>query len=891
MLRTLSVLFVSLAVFLPGAASAATFTQVHILHGKHAGEVELKSARLLRERILERSSVTVEVAPEGAAPAPGALTVLLGVPENHDLLRAWMHQERIQPLGPLAPGPEGFLLQGYVDRPGATLLAAAVDQRGVLYAVGELLRKTRFHAAHVELPEPLSVRTAPAYEVRGTQYGQSHIAKSLAGVRPWTEEETHRVILDYALAGANVFDVTRRGDYEFIKSWGLMTQGGFGANTGSGPPEWEAMESIGRTGYLCLSVPEAVAAQIERCEEQFKNHPPYDFIKFHGGDGGGCECDRCKPYGLTFIKVVEQMAERIHRHHPETRIYFTNQKFEDADDEAIFEYLREKPRDWLWAWGYGPGSDALSWQPGHRQTHRMDLFRYPGHGPFDRYNQYIIHQLPPRQTLIHYNEITHWRYSQHGYVQMYPRADRNGDLPPWWNHFIYERRPDQALTLVYDRLTFYAWPRFYHWLFGEVNRYGVGDITHSSGHHDHFNNWLWQRLLWAPQTPLDTIVDAYCRTWFGVEAAPLMAEALYLLEENLEEDRERSITQKPGIDRYYDLVRDAGQKMPAHWMRDNWLWREYMQKSALDLHTKLAVEEQEALQRRLETRAARALKRGDLDRAIAQMLPWFEGLHSMALQPYEDPAKAPRVGAADSSGARKMQALREEAGRLGDESDALFGVRSEGYFNLYHDFIGLGWYKRQLERAQAAEDDDEKRELLRMIAAYEDPGPGGFYDNLGTFNPAPNVVHGYPYDHGQPYVYGMLDEGNRPSQKAMHFTQDEAQGVTLHYRGLDPDAAYRIRLTLLRPWFQERYAMRMHQKRQTIYADEHVLAKELELPYKMSDFFTFDIPREATADGELIIRLEKGEGVATGDRVTVEQWRNSGGWGTLLSEAWLMVQE
>jgi len=28
--------------------------------------------------------------------------------------------------------------------------------------------------------------------------------------------------------------------------------------------------------------------------------------------------------------------------------------------------------------------------------------------------------------------------------------------------------------------------------------------------------------------------------------------------------------------------------------------------------------------------------------------------------------------------------------------------------------------------------------------------------------------------------------------------------------------------------------------------------------------------------------------VAAGDRVSVEQWRNCGGWGTLCSEVWLM---
>jgi hypothetical protein len=862
---------ICLPVSLADTRDSVSFREVVIHQSATAQEVQGRVTHLLQDRLSEGSVVAARVEIDGPNTVDAnstTLHILLGTPETNGTLARWFEANRVKPLTDLDPGIEGFLVNFNSDENSNLLVAAGYDDRGTLYAVGEILRRIEFAPDGVRVPNNLTVRTAPAFEIRGTQYGQSHIAKSKALVRDWTDEETQRVILDYALAGANIFSTDPGPMFDFITSYGLMTQGSFGANTGSGPPEWEAQESIGRTGYVCLSVPGAVQEQLKRCEEQFKDGPAFDLVKFHGGDGGGCECDRCDPYGLTFIKVVEQMANAIHKYHPETRIYFTNQKFDDDDDRAIFNYLQEEPREWLWAWGYGPGSDAMSWQPGHRQTHRMDLFRHPGYGPFDRYNQEIVHQLPPQQTLVHYNEITHWRYSQHGYIQMYPRADRNGDQPPPWNHWMYERRPDQALTMVYDRLTFYAWPRFYHWLFGEVNRYGVGDITHSSGHHDHFNQWMWQRLLWNPHMSVEAIVDEYCRTWFGPKAAPYMAKALFLLEENLEEDPETPITEKAGIDAYYALVKEAGKRMPAHWMEANWLWREYMQKGALDLYIKLRVQQQVNLQERVEKRTAKALETGNADKSIDEMLPWFDQLD-------ESP---------------EMIALREAAGRLGEESNALFGVRSEGYFNLDHDFIGLGWIKRQLERARAA-GVDEKRELLRMIVAYEDPGEGGFYDNLGTANPAPNVVFGYPYDHGQPYVEGMLDEGNRPSQRSMHFTQDETQGVTLEYRGLDPEATYKIRFTLVRPWFQERYDYRMNQKSESIYADDVLLARELELPYVMSDFFTFDIPKGTTQDGEVVIRFEKAHDVAVGDRVTVEQWRNSGGWGTLVSEAWLMKKD
>jgi hypothetical protein len=845
----------------------AGFQRVVICLGAEAHQVERKAAELLKVRLAEGSGLQVSVEEEGKAsqrPADGLL-VLLGVPAHHGELARRLDALRIKPLTERDPGPEGFLVRSCAETKPAMVLAAAVDQRGALYAVGEILRRAVINERSVEFPVNLNVRTAPAFEVRGTQFGQGGAAKRLARVRDWTEEETQRVILDYALAGANTFETPPGRAYDFIKSYGLMTNLSYGPNAGSGPPEWEAKESIGRKGYVCLSVPEARRAQLERCDAFFKNSPPYDFVKFYGGDGGGCECDGCKPYGLTFIKVVEEMAAIIHKYHPKARIWFTNQKFNNEDDIAIFKYLQEKPREWLWAWGYGPGSDAMTWQPGHRQTHRMDLFRYPGFGPFDRYNQEIVHQLPPQQTLMHYNEITHWRYSEFGYIQAYPRADRNGDLPPPWNHFIYERRPDQALTMVYDRATWFAWPRFYHWAFGEVVRYGAGDITHSSGFHDHFNQWMWQRLLWSPQTSVEDVVNEYCRTWFGPAAAPYMAKALFQLEENLQENPKVPITEKKGIGRYYALVGDAGRRIPAHRMKTHWLWRLYMQKGALDKYVKLSVRQQVGLQKRIERRVARALNEGNLDATIDAVLPWFDRLEETS----------------------EMQRLREEAGRLGEESNALFGARNEGYFNLKHDFIGLGWLKRQLQRARAAAP-DEKGELVHMIVAYEDPGPGGFYDDCGTYSPCPNVVSGYPFDFGQPFVGEMLWEGNRPSQRTMHYTQDEPQGVTFHYRGLDPNAQYRIRFTFVRPWYQERYAFRMNQKSQTIYANEFVLARNLDIPLQMSDFFTFDIPREATADGELVIRLERARDVAVGDRVTVEQWRNCGGWGTLVSEAWLM---
>ena len=864
--KLLNLIFIVQLIFtINVSASLAETNLFKIVISESASSIEKNIAYLLEQRLNEKGLQNVEITTENNSDI-SSTNLILGMPKSHKILKQIFYSNRLKELSELEPGSEGFLLKSISSNPDIIIIAG-VDERGCLYGAGEFLRKIQVINGAFIYDKNLSIRTAPAFEIRGTQFGQSYVAKNLAKVRDWTEEETKRVILDYALAGANIFNVDPGPMFNFIKSFGLMTQGGFGANTAGEevPAEWNASESIGRLGYICPSVPEAREFMLKKCEDYFKNSPTFDLVKFHGGDGGGCECDKCNPYGLTFIKLVEDMANIIHKYHPTSRIYFTNQKFDNEDDFAIFNYLQEKPRTWLWAWGYGPGSDATSWQPGHRQTHRMDLFKYPGFGPYGLYPQEILHQLPPQQKLVFYNEITHWKYAQHGYVQMYPRADKNGDQPPHWSEDIYERRPDQYLTMVYNRLTFYAWPKYYHRVFNDLMRYGIGDITHSSGHHDHFNQWMWQRLLWSPRMSVEEVVNEYCKNWFGEEAAPFMAKAIFQLEENLEENPEIPLDKKEGIDNYYDLVKNAGVKIPQSELNNNWLWQMYMQKAALDKYIKLKVAQQKELETQIENNVIEILSDLNL-KEIDKQLKLFDDLHDT----------------------KEMLSLKQEAKELGELSNKTFGERNEGFYNLDHDYIGLGWLKRQLERAVKSKDKIEKVSLLKMIEDYENPGDGGFYDNLGTFNKAPNVVVGYPYDHGQPYLNDMLDEGNRPSQRSMHFTQDEEKGVTLEYRDLDTNANYTVRFTFVRPWYQPRYNHRMNQKSQTIYADEIVLAKELEVPFKMSDFFTFKVPRHATKDGKLIIRLEKAHDTAIGDRVSIEQWRNSGGWGTIVSEVWLM---
>ncbi len=485
----------------------------------------------------------------------------------------------------------------------------------------------------------------------------------------------------------------------------------------------------------------------------------------------------------------------------------------------------------------------------------MDLFDHPGFGPWSRYPQEVLHQLPPQTELVMFTDCTHWVYSEYGLMDHELIPDRDHNLPPHWGNWLYAQKPDPAMVMVYDRRTFHARPRSYHRAFQEMMPFAVGDVAYSEGHHDHLNQWMWQRLLWNPHRTAEDIVLEYAQAHFGARAAGDMSEAILQLEKNLM----TPVEQNAGIDWFYALVQKAGTEMSAEQMETSYLWRQYMQRAALDRCIQLRLRAQQARQRGAEETLKAALEAGNVSAVLAAV-------------------KADLAADIETEG---MRELRDEAKLLGDESDRIYGVRNEGLFNLDQDFIGLGWLAQQVDRALALPE-TERAAAIRTAVNYEDPGPGGFYDDPGAPGRAPHLVNGCAFGETG------FASANRISQRNMAFTTDEKEGVAFEYDGLDPNAAYRVKLTLVRPGYLPRYAAFQPQKTESVFADEICLAKDLELPLENAGFFEFDIPPSATKDGTLRLWFQKSEGVGEGPHPQITLWRNTGGWGTLCSEVWLM---
>lgn len=853
-LRTTSAMLVLMSCQLAWA-DVRTFA-IQIVPGPQADEIELRYVTLLADRLKESTTIPVSVGPLVTKFA--GMVIHLGTAESHPDLVSLAKQNAIPLPVELDPGPEGYVLASKPNPAGQTVIAIGTDRRGVLYSVGEILRQMTVRETFVEFPERIHVRHAPRWPVRGLLVSQGATINELTGARRWTAAETRIAYLNYALAGANTFEIGvnggRDGLFPFLKSYGLDLLVCIVANQGSGPPEWQAKEAIGRNGYLSPGIPEARAALLTQHEATFKKMPPFDYVHLKSADGGGDESEASAPYGRALIHLCADLAPILKKYHPQIKIFVGNQKLDNAGEQAIFEYLQAQPRDWIEGIIYGPGSNAMGWTPGRRQDHRTDLFRYSGRGAQGGYLREMMRQLPPRQSILLFTDVTHWVYSQYGLMDHEIIPDRNYQTPPKWDYEMYAHKPDPAMRQVYNRRTFHARPTAYYRAFQETAHYTIGDVAYSEGHFDHVNAWTYLRLFWNPHQSVNEVVSEFARAHFGRDAAPAMSEAIFTLERN----HETTISDNPGINRLITLVKTAGSQIPPELMARNYLWRQFLEKAYLDKYIQLDVRQQNVLQTQMLSDLKSGFHGDDLDAVVARL----------------SKNSLPAISA-------EMQELKSAADKLGSESDRIYGVRNDGYFNLKQDYVGFGWLHKQLVRAAEASASD-RRKIVEQILYNDDPGVGGFYDDAGNPEKSPHLVRGWPYDGGE------VSAENRESLRTMAFTTDEKQGVTFQYDELDPQASYRVRLGLVRPKYKSRFAYRHKQSKQSIYADEVSLVNDLELPESHGDYFEYDIPPQTTADGKLTLSFRKQDGIGEGLQSDVTVWRNTGGWGTLVSEVWLM---
>jgi hypothetical protein len=184
------------------------------------------------------------------------------------------------------------------------------------------------------------------------------------------------------------------------------------------------------------------------------------------------------------------------------------------------------------------------------------------------------------------------------------------------------------------------------------------------------------------------------------------------------------------------------------------------------------------------------------------------------------------------------------------------------------------WLQDRFAEIRAEGDEAERLAAIEAVLDWTNPGPGGFYDDLGSIPDQPHLVPGAGYEADPQYVESPLMDFGCPARHRLSWC-DYADGrfdyeLRLHYPDLDPEAAYRVRVV-----YAGEMARRGTPLTVRLTGDGVELHPEMPKPDPIRPL-ELDVPPELTRDGSLTLGC------------TATPGRGGAGRGCQIAEVWLM---
>jgi hypothetical protein len=200
-----------------------------------------------------------------------------------------------------------------------------------------------------------------------------------------------------------------------------------------------------------------------------------------------------------------------------------------------------------------------------------------------------------------------------------------------------------------------------------------------------------------------------------------------------------------------------------------------------------------------------------------------------------------------------MKTVMEEARKLGEESNEISGYRVPAMFIVDTlDLTEVGRWKRTIREALAHGGNSKMKNAVKMIVHYEDPGEGGFYDDLGWPNDPKRLVRGE-------WLWGFIPFPGpaKRSHYSLAYTMFDPRGLSVAYEGLDSAVQYVVRISIGAHLEEGEGAdmLRGIELKEGMQADGQVVSEGFAIPRGSVTHQEFDLPREVTRDGKVEITL------------------------------------
>lgn len=441
--------------------------------------------------------------------------------------------------------------------------------------------------------------------------------------------------------------------------------------------------------------------------------------------------------------------------------------------------------------------------------------------------------LPARYPIRRYPDITHCMWCQ------YP-------VPDW----------DVAFPLTEGREGVNPRPVDQRIVYRAFMDYAQGFITYSEGCNDDVNKMVWSGLGWDPDADVVELLRDYSRYFLGPELADDFAQGLLALERNWR----GALLTNAGVDatlaQFRDMERRAGPALLANWRFQQALYRAYYDAFVRSRRLHEAALERRAMDALRHARAAGSLEAMEQAEAIldeAKSAPVAQDLRARVFDLAEDLYQSIRM----QLSVPKYKAIAVWRGANLDSIDVPLN--------------NLPWLRGQFTRIRKLPSEQDRLAALDEIVHWTNPGPGGFYDDLGDPANQPRLVRegSYEQDPGylaSPYVGFELSPGRRLSWTTYVDGLYDVP-VVMKYTDLDPDARYRVRVV---------YAGDNYQTDVRLVADDGVEIHPWMKKPAPTRPIEFDVPHLATRDGTLTLTW------------TADPKRGGNGRGVQVAEVWLI---
>jgi hypothetical protein len=518
------------------------------------------------------------------------------------------------------------------------------------------------------------------------------------------------------------------------------------------------------------------------------------------------------------MALLKRETEQLHKTHPQAQMWVSPQSFNSEWMNEFIAILNDDRPDWLSGVVYGPQVRV----------------------PLSRVRQLVPLQYPIR----HYPDITHSRQCQ------YP-------VPDW----------DVAYAVTEARECINPRPVDEAAIFRATWKDTIGFITYSEGCNDDVNKAVWSALGWNPDAKVIDILRDYARYFIGDEVADGFAQGLLALER----DWRGPLISNANVEvtlRQFQSLEHAG----TPWQLRNWRFQQALFRAYYDAYTHRRLIYENELERQALDRLSQAARTS----AVSAMTDAEEILNRAHSHPV----------AAD---------LRERVLELGAELFQSIGMqlsvskyqaiaidRGAALDTLDYPLNNRPWLREQFGRIRRISSEAQRLQALNEIVDWENPGPGGFYDDLGNTARQPHLVRGTSFaaDPGAMQSPRMgfeedlvPDEDEPPPQGVRRVSWlDHAETLydtplQVRYTDLDPTARYRVKIV---------YAGDTNRRKIRLLAnDGFEVHPYLSRPVPFRPL-EFDLPPQTTATGILTLTWLGEPGLGGNGR------------GCQVSEVWLL---